>query len=723
MENLGDLEFDLPPPDESNSSSSTSSSTTSKDPFAQRAAAFRQPAKVTPAPAQTSPAPAKSDPFAARAAAARTTPAVPNFAKGVPPGFKKAGAGGPPGPGNTDKPAAAAPAPAAAAAPAAKLDLFKAPTLAATPPSAAAAAAPAPGAVSSGGGGTGGAKFDPFANRAALFRGEAEKKAGPAAAAASKIPGAAAASSPSLESKLTDVLKRGPPPGAPGHKPSALKQPANTSGKLNLFAPVKTPTAQYSSKGVYRSPYRAQIVNKYGGVPSPFAQALAGAPTEKLVSQIDKEIEKENVIRRASVVKKPVKEWSKPDHQAVISVLSTHSLLVASTVKEIAVTPTDLNAILSEGEGVKKSVAALKHLCISGRRFTGFDQLLPAVQTALDELERGRVLTKQLLGSQWSSEEVDKLFYEGEAGVNTCSFLKKFVKPPYSTGNMQAMVQLLQQAAANSVVEGKNALVKYLTGGECSLFAGTVQLKQSDLAKIITAGGGAAPYVLSDLRVLDGLGVTCSSVQEVVEALQSSQIQNFKSTLLTCLFKHRVRLFKSVLQVPVNRDSVNQLLVETQGGADTPEIVDTVACTTQNEDRFDNMEELVEHVKSFADTRRAAVTDQIEKVFAFLGKVGLFKGEVRVQNSDMKRLVRAIFLAHYPITGGDCVPVLAGFAERKMSFSSFDELVKAIADEADVIPLPPEEEVEFDWVAPEGFVAPPPVGGPDDEVPPPPCPE
>jgi len=242
------------------------------------------------------------------------------------------------------------------------------------------------------------------------------------------------------------------------------------------------------------------------------------------------------------------------------------------------------------------------------------------------------------------------------------------------------MIATIKAAITAQKEKGKQDLIKYLSSNECSLFTGPVALKQSDLRKLIATGGGYPPLILANLKCLDALGERFGAFTELEAAMTNKKLVEFKQELLTSLFRLRTALFKSSLKVPINAEAVNTLLADGQGALSTLEILELVASGA--EEPFQTMNEVAENVRTFADLRTESVVKEIDAVFSFMERNGLFNVAMSATSGDVKKVVTAIFDANYGITGGDCTSVLKHFTDRRQAFTSFPELIAAIKNRA-----------------------------------------
>jgi len=256
------------------------------------------------------------------------------------------------------------------------------------------------------------------------------------------------------------------------------------------------------------------------------------------------------------------------------------------------------------------------------------------------------------------------------------SYVRQFCPLPHKPESVAGMIAAIKTAITAQKEKGKQDLLKYLSSNECSLFTGPVTLKQSELRKLIASGGGYAPLILANLKCLDALGERFSAFDQLEAAMTCKKLVDFKQELLTSLFRLRTALFKSVMKVPVNAEAVNLLLADGQGGLSTLEILELVASGA--EEPFQTMNEVCDSVRSFADARTENIVKQIDAVFSFLERNGLFSVTISATSGDVKKVVIAIFDSNYGITGGDCAAVLKTFIDRKQAFTSFEDLIAAI---------------------------------------------
>lgn len=380
--------------------------------------------------------------------------------------------------------------------------------------------------------------------------------------------------------------------------------------------------------------------------------------------------------------------------------------------------------MLSQACGLHDASQCLHFLASQGRTVDGFESLIATIVPTLTMMDDEITRLGNLLGAQWSQEKVVELFEAGGAGVNTTFCVKQFVKGPYLPTAYNTLVQTIKQKAPEIAGRGKSELIAFLTSPEMSLFTGTVQLRQSDVTNLITEAGGYAALVVSDLRILDGLGKRYTAFNQLGNAIKTDMdLKDFKKKMLTVLFSLRHKLFRDCLSVPMTEESANSLLAEGAGGLDMPEILHFVASSPSAP--YETLKDVAEHCRGFADERNNKIAEEIQTTFNYLGQVGnkLFKREIDVNNGTIKKLVLVIFNAHHPLTGGDCVPPLKKIVERGLSFCSMEELeekVIEIADEEEVFPPPddPPPAETLSWVPSFNFGPPPTMD--DDDIGPPP---
>jgi len=158
--------------------------------------------------------------------------------------------------------------------------------------------------------------------------------------------------------------------------------------------------------------------------------------------------------------------------------------------------------------------------------------------------------------------------------------------------------------------------------------------------------------------------------------MTNKKLVEVKQELLTSLFRLRTALFKSTLKVPINAEAINTLLADGQGGLSTLEILELVASGA--EEPFQTMNEVAEAVRGFADLRTESIVKEIDAVFSFMERNGLFSVAISATSGDVKKVVISIFDANYGISGGDCIPILKHFTDRRIAFTSFEELMAAV---------------------------------------------
>jgi len=297
-------------------------------------------------------------------------------------------------------------------------------------------------------------------------------------------------------------------------------------------------------------------------------------------------------------------------------------------------------------------------------------------------------------------DQVNRLFNEGQAATNTLPFLQQFLQMPCGTHEMETIIHNLKALMTKQRQDGQNEIINYLQSPDCTLFPGPIQLRKTDLGKLSAASGGYANAV-SDLRALDSLGQKFSSIQDAITAINGQTMTNYKRQVLNILIRHRTKLFLKPMQVPISFDSVRQLL--TNSGSTYDELKDVLELLSESPDKFHTIHSLAEHIASFSETRKQRLVFEMNKACEFLGKASLFKGQISVQNSDIKDLVLGIFNAHYGLDGGDVVDVLKKIASQKQyrnAFGTFKELIDVATSEAgdpSVPGPPPEEQIGFSW--------------------------
>ena len=340
----------------------------------------------------------------------------------------------------------------------------------------------------------------------------------------------------------------------------------------------------------------------------------------------------------------------------------------------------DLDKVLSEAGSLAAAETYLTHMQNTGKRCNGFDALVEGVAEARDQLASEKTKLAKYLGIAWKENVVSELFEGCCAAGNTMSYVRQFCPLPHKPENVGTMISAIKAAIFAQKEAGRNDLIKYLSSSECSLFTGPISLKQSELRKLIASGGGYAPLILANLKCLDGLGERFAAFSELEAAMTNKKLIEFKQELLTSLFRLRMALFKTALKVPVNAESVNTLLADGQGALSTLEILELVASGA--EEPFQTINEVAESVRSFADMRTEAILREIDAVFGFMERNGLFSVSMSASSGDVKKVVIAIFDANYGITGGDCTAILKQFTDRRQSFTSFVDLIAAIKNRA-----------------------------------------
>lgn len=441
------------------------------------------------------------------------------------------------------------------------------------------------------------------------------------------------------------------------------------------------------------SPYRRQVPvaveiaqpiknSRYTKAPVAASQEeLAREQKVALSQQRDAEQKRYEEFKR-SYVPKPKKEFPMAQRQQLLQIIQSTSILmtVDGGSGGMQVSVDDLDRVLSEAGSLPGAETYLAHMQNTGKRCAGFDALVEGVAEARDQLAAEKTKLAKFLGIAWKEHTVTELFEGCCAAGNTLSYVRQFCPLPHKPENVGTMIAAIKTAINAQKEKGKADLIKYLSSSECSLFTGAVSLKQSDLRKLIATGGGYAPLILANLKCLDGLGERFGAFSELEAAMTNKRLVEFKQELLTSLFRLRMALFKTALKVPINAESVNTLLADGQGALSTLEILELVASGA--EDPFQTINEVAESVRAFADLRTEAILREIDAVFGFMERNGLFNVSISATSGDVKKVVIAIFDANYGITGGDCTAILKQFTDRRQAFGSFEELIRAIKNRA-----------------------------------------
>jgi hypothetical protein len=408
---------------------------------------------------------------------------------------------------------------------------------------------------------------------------------------------------------------------------------------------------------------------------------LAREQKVQLSQQQDEEKKRYDDFKK-SFTPKPKREFPMAQRQQLLNIIQGCSILASIDGGSggMQVSVEDLDRVLSEAGSLAGAETYLAHMQNTGKRCYGFDALVEGVAEARDQLTAERIKLGKYLGIAWKENVVIELFEGACAAGNTMSYVRQFCPLPHKPENVTSMIATIKGAITAQKEKGKQDLIKFLSSNECSLFTGPVALKQSDLRRLIATGGGYAPLILANLKCLDALGERFSAFTELEAAMTNRKLVEFKQELLTSLFRLRMALFKSSLKVPINAEAVNTLLADGQGGLSTLEILELVASGA--EEPFQTMNEVAENVRTFADLRTESVVREIDAVFSFMERNGLFSVAMSATSGDVKKVVIAIFDANYGITGGDCTSVLKQFTDRRQAFTSFPELIAAIKSRA-----------------------------------------
>lgn len=513
--------------------------------------------------------------------------------------------------------------------------------------------------------------------------------------------------------------------GTPGANQPAAENQDPSRPKWMPKGAIASPFAQAKFDVTqFKSPFRRDAKN----IIDPTHNSSHAADQDKTDQQME-HINKAEQHRAGRVKRdrgpKDFKQFPMTERKELLRLLQDMNILVGSGT-EMSVTVSDLDKVLSEARRFDDAKLAVQYFNSRGRNFPDFDKLIDAVENALDEcdVETGR-LARVL--PDWNADQIDQLMRQGGAAANTTRYVQQFVQCPLKVTNIDKISAAVKAASEKMQGEGKQALIQVLASNSLTLFTGPVQLRQSDVTKLITVGGGYAALVISDLRCLDGLGKRYTQFSELEPAVAGdADLVSFKQKLLTSLFTLRNKLFSRVCinEVPMAAETVNLLLAEGRGGLDTPEILHIVA--NKPEAPFGSLQEVCDHCQSFADQRNSEIDQQIGKVFDYLSRAGgvLFSVELEATNAHIKGLVLTIFNAHFSITGGECVSILEDIVAQRLKFKSFETLQYEIVDQAEkgeVLPPPsgmPEEESGFTWNAPRDWVAPPTLLAAED-IPPP----
>lgn len=549
----------------------------------------------------------------------------------------------------------------------------------------------------------------------------------PVAPVASSAPAAPVAAATSTASTASNAFRR---PGGGGGGPP----PAKTAGKAKwlpkgavpLFGGVdKNELKKHIDVFQHKSPFRRdarQIIQ-----PAAFKPFKKTGNEEKQAAVIQ-EAEKErtsHMAQRRSGREGPKeqKEFPMEERKALLTALQQYKPFASAQGGQMNVTVSDLDKVLSEATSLAEAVLMLQFLHSQGRMVEGFAGLVAITTPTLVKMD-GEVMRLRAMLDGWTEAAVKELYKEGGAGVNTVMCVKQHHHPPYRPSSSATILASLKAAVTNIQGRGKSELIAFLSSPGMSLFSGTIQLMTSDVSKLISNSGGYAALVVSDLRVLDGLGRKYGTFGELGPAIASdADLKTFKAKILTELFCLRLKLFRRILQVPMTSETVDSILAEGGGGIETPEILHLLA--NHPDAPYSTLQDVCEHARSFSDERNKNISDQIEKSFAYLGTVGdkLFSREIEVTNASIKKLVLTVFNAHYPLTGGDCVPVLKRIVAQSLKFKTLEELelevVKQAEEDDDIMPPPPDLPPGecFDWEPSFNFGPPVPEDeGPDIEI-------